>query len=433
MSSHVPPLTPARATTADSLAPMTIGGGLAVGDAGGQLEVPVLSRPHLGRHEHHRLAQALDELEQQLVHRDRAGEPLAERAQRLVGRDPLAVDEPVGPLGEPAAGRQVEQRRQPGGDHRQQQQRPFVVGRRAAEAEDDDDVDGDDERRQPGDRDGVGEQAIDAGDHRRQRPAARGRSGSNPVRARATAPALSGQSVSSRRATTTMAASAATAMPQPIHCIRRRSIGAGLDVADVAGVQTERRGPATQSTATGQIDQAVPVGHQRRRRRRPRRRSRRSRRAAGSASPAARRRARTAGAWRRPGAARREAQARGPRPTAADAVERAVLDHRRGERADAADDGAAEDDRRQAVVTPAHAEDEPGDGPQDDDERADDLDRRAVRRSPATAAPATASAHGDGATSRQYAGRSGANTGAAASFAVTASTRRARPGWSSSL
>ena len=30
-------------------------GGLAVGDAGGQLEVPVLSRPHLGRRQHHAL------------------------------------------------------------------------------------------------------------------------------------------------------------------------------------------------------------------------------------------------------------------------------------------------------------------------------------------------------------------------------------------
>ena len=38
-----------------SLAPIMIGVGLAVGDAGGQLEVAVLPRPHLGRHEHHAL------------------------------------------------------------------------------------------------------------------------------------------------------------------------------------------------------------------------------------------------------------------------------------------------------------------------------------------------------------------------------------------
>ena len=112
MSSHVPPLTPARATTADSLAPIEIGGGLAVGHAGGQLEVPVLPRPHLRRHQHHRLAQALDELQQQLVHRDRPGEPLAERAQQLVGREALAVHQPVGALGQPAPSWEVEERRQ---------------------------------------------------------------------------------------------------------------------------------------------------------------------------------------------------------------------------------------------------------------------------------------------------------------------------------
>ena len=150
---------------------MVIGAALAMGDAGRQLVVPGLSGPHLGGLQHHRLAQALGELEEQLVHRDRAGQPLTERAQRLVGGDPLAVDETVGAFGQPAPSGQVEQRGESGGDHRQQQQRAFVIRRGAAEAEDDDDVDGDDERRQPGEGDGVGEQAIDPGDHPRQRPA----------------------------------------------------------------------------------------------------------------------------------------------------------------------------------------------------------------------------------------------------------------------
>ena len=125
--------------------------GMAMGDAGSQLVVPGLSGPHLGGRQHHRLAQALGELEEQFVHRDRAGQPLAERAQRLVGGDTLAVDEAVGPLGQPAPGGQVEQRREAGGDHRQQQQCALGVRWRAAETEDHDDVDGDDQRRQPGD------------------------------------------------------------------------------------------------------------------------------------------------------------------------------------------------------------------------------------------------------------------------------------------
>ena len=84
MSSHVPPLTPALATTG-LLRPDCDGRGLAVGHAGHQLETAVLSRPNLGRLQHHALAQALGELQQQLVHRDRTGEPLAERSQQLIG------------------------------------------------------------------------------------------------------------------------------------------------------------------------------------------------------------------------------------------------------------------------------------------------------------------------------------------------------------
>ena len=96
------------------------------------------------------LAQVLGQLQHQLVERDRACESLPERSQRLVGRDAVAVHEAVGPLGQPAPCRQVQQRRESGGDHRQQQQCPLATLRRATEPEDDDDVDAEDERRQPG-------------------------------------------------------------------------------------------------------------------------------------------------------------------------------------------------------------------------------------------------------------------------------------------
>ena len=56
-SSHVPPLTPARATTADSLAPITTVGASRCGHAGGQLVAALAARPHLGRRQDHRLAQ----------------------------------------------------------------------------------------------------------------------------------------------------------------------------------------------------------------------------------------------------------------------------------------------------------------------------------------------------------------------------------------
>ena len=170
MSSQVPPLMPARAITGSSLAPMVIGAAWRWGTPVATRSTrPVQSTPR--RTPAPSTCAALGELEEQLVHRDRAGQPLTECAQRLVGGDPLAVDETVGAFSQPAPSRQVEQRSESGGDHRQQQQCAFVVRRGAAEAEDDDDVDGDDERRQPGDSDGVGEQAIDPGDHPWQRPA----------------------------------------------------------------------------------------------------------------------------------------------------------------------------------------------------------------------------------------------------------------------
>ena len=111
-----------------SFAPISSGAGSRCGHAGGQLEVAARrrsrSRPIASAM---RLAQRLGQLQQQLVERDGTGQALAEGAQRLVGRDPLAVDQPVGPLGQPAAGREVQQRGDARGHHRQQQQRPLAA------------------------------------------------------------------------------------------------------------------------------------------------------------------------------------------------------------------------------------------------------------------------------------------------------------------
>ena len=68
------------------------------------------ARPHLGAIQVHRLLQRLRELEQELVERQRAREPAAERADHLVGRVLLAVHPAVRVVLEPLAGRHPEQR-----------------------------------------------------------------------------------------------------------------------------------------------------------------------------------------------------------------------------------------------------------------------------------------------------------------------------------
>ena len=67
-----------------------------LGHRDGPLEEPVGPGPHLGGLEGQGLAEGLDHLEQQLVERHRARETAAERAQHLVGRVALAVDEAIG-------------------------------------------------------------------------------------------------------------------------------------------------------------------------------------------------------------------------------------------------------------------------------------------------------------------------------------------------
>ena len=166
-----------------------------------------------------RLAQRLGQLEQQLVHRDRPREAGAEGLQRLVGRVPLAVDEPVGLLVQPLAGRQVQQRRDPGRDHRQHEEAALVLGR----------ANGRGRPRPPGRRATttpvrpVNDTVVTSS--RSTRPSsgvvdASIASGIVIEAAAAIRAKWSGQPSSRRSAVTTRATSPATTTAQPIHCSR---------------------------------------------------------------------------------------------------------------------------------------------------------------------------------------------------------------------
>jgi hypothetical protein len=117
--------------------------------------------PHLGRLQHEALPQRLGQLEQQLLERDGPGEPGPERAQRLVGRMLLAVDELVRHPHQTVPGRPVQDGRHPGRQHRQQQDGALVVCRRPAQPQDDHQVDRDDHPRQAGQRHGPTERLVD--------------------------------------------------------------------------------------------------------------------------------------------------------------------------------------------------------------------------------------------------------------------------------
>ena len=152
--------------------------------------------------------------------------------------------------------------------------------------------------------------------------------------------------------------------------------GAGLDVADVAGVQAEAEGERPQH-GDRPAHQAVAVGHQGDG-------DGDGGDVTGGDGAAPDRRGQPSvgepeqqvhGDGREQG--RRQPQAEVPERRRG-AVERVVLEHRCGERAAATHDGAGEDDRCEAVVAPAQAEGEPGAGPEGDDERADELDRQGV-------------------------------------------------------
>ena len=145
-----------------------------------QLEPAAGAGPDLGPPQHEHLPQRLGQLQQELVHRDRPAEPAAPGAQHLVGGLALAVDEPVGRLGQPLAGGDVGERGDGGGQHREHEQRALAVGGGAAEPDHDDQVDEHDDRGEARGGHGVHEQPVDpAGDRgcwcRRRGRAARGR------------------------------------------------------------------------------------------------------------------------------------------------------------------------------------------------------------------------------------------------------------------
>ena len=270
---------------------------------------------------------------------------------------------------------QVQQRRQPGRRHRQQQDGPLLVRRCAAETDDDDDVDDDHDGGQPGDLDRAGQQAVDAGDHRRQRAEDQGDrdqpgegegDGAGLVRPVGEHPQGAGDDG--------RLGGDGHAPTDPLH--PAAIDGTGLDVADVAGVQAEADRQRPQH-GDRPAHQAIAVGHQRQA-------DADGDDVAGDdgAPPDRRRQAAVGEAEQQVHGDGREQggrQAQGEVPERRRrTVERLVLDHRRGERADAADDGAAEDDRRQPVVTAADPEGEPGAGPEGDDDRADELDRQRI-------------------------------------------------------
>ena len=154
--------------------------------------------------------------------RDRAGQARAPRAQRLVGREALAVDDTVGALAQPCARRLVRQRGATGRQHREQQQRTFAADRLAAERSQGEHVGHDDQRGQAGERHSVGQQAVDprlrslqgaGGDRQRHEPDGRqGDLGS-----------VVGPVGDQRQRTAHEGDLGATTIAHPTHCSRRWS------------------------------------------------------------------------------------------------------------------------------------------------------------------------------------------------------------------
>ena len=165
-ASQALPDTWARAATPRSSGPRLSRGAERSGTDTAQLVDPVTTGPHLGRGERHRLAQRLGQLEQELVHRHRTRHPVGERAQRFLGRLPLAVDTEVGERLEAAADREREDPDDRRGDHRQREHRPLVALGQAAEPDDDQHVHPGDQDQHAGGDDRVDEDPADEG----QRP-----------------------------------------------------------------------------------------------------------------------------------------------------------------------------------------------------------------------------------------------------------------------
>ena len=127
------------------------GAGTTVGNRRAALEHLVGSGEDLGAGQHHRLVQRLDELEEELVHGHRPGQPGAERLDHVVGDGVGAVHqllgEPLYPLVEDRGAERHHGGRQDGQAEYLAVPGPGFV----TEAQDDQQVDGQHHGRQPGD------------------------------------------------------------------------------------------------------------------------------------------------------------------------------------------------------------------------------------------------------------------------------------------
>ncbi len=135
-----------------------------VGHRDRSLQHPSGPGPDLCTAQTHGLAQRFDELEEELVHGDGAGQASSEGPQDLIGGRPLPVDEPVGGLGQSVASRHVEDGGDGGSHHGEHEQVTLLLAPHLPEAEDDHQVHADDDGGEAGDRDGVDEQPVDPGD-----------------------------------------------------------------------------------------------------------------------------------------------------------------------------------------------------------------------------------------------------------------------------
>ena len=140
-----------------------------VGHRGDAFQHVSLTGVDLGAGQRHGLAQRLGELQQQLVHGDRPGQPRAEGAQGLVGRLLGPVDEAGGRRDQPVPGRQVPDRGDRRGQHREPEDLAVGgVARPAADAEHDHQVDGRDHGGEPRDRQHLDQDPAAVGPERRQ-------------------------------------------------------------------------------------------------------------------------------------------------------------------------------------------------------------------------------------------------------------------------
>ncbi len=128
----------------------------------GTLEPAGASEPYLGGLKGEVLVEGLGHLEEQLVHRHGTREMAAEGAKDARGRLAFPVDDVLGIAGEDRADRHPEDRRHGGGQHGEAEDEVVTAGHRRSVADDDENVDGDDHRREAGEKDRDREQPLHA-------------------------------------------------------------------------------------------------------------------------------------------------------------------------------------------------------------------------------------------------------------------------------